>query len=201
MFFFIGVAIKIAISVSWHTTPVSLCWSNDLQLEIRKRHSYLENAALDFVFLVLKLYTIHCYLTPILDKTYHGLFIVLFSEQLMQLFQLRSRCTSNHSLFTVMDWLVYFGYSANYNTREAALFLICCNLLNCLRSVGIMAVTTESGLNSLKVIFTEQFLTNFPKERHTPIFRKRKLRRSILFQHAVHWFNVARNPLHYTDPK
>ena len=42
-------------SYNWHTTPVSLCYSNDLQLEIQKRRCYLKNVALDFVFLVLKL--------------------------------------------------------------------------------------------------------------------------------------------------
>ena len=31
--FFLGVAIEIAVLVSWYTTPVSLCYSNDLQLE------------------------------------------------------------------------------------------------------------------------------------------------------------------------
>ena len=34
MFIFIGVAIKIAVLMSWITTPMSLCESNDLQLEI-----------------------------------------------------------------------------------------------------------------------------------------------------------------------
>ena len=32
--------------MNWRTTPISLCWSNDLQLEIQKRCSYLKNVAL-----------------------------------------------------------------------------------------------------------------------------------------------------------
>ena len=38
-------------------------------------------------------------------------------------------------------------------------FLICSDLLNCLRSIGTIFITTEIGQNSLKVIFTEQFFT------------------------------------------
>ena len=37
--------------------------------------------------------------------------------------------------------------------------LICCDLLNCLRTLGTMVITTDSGWNSLNVIFTKQFLT------------------------------------------
>ena len=64
-------------------------------------------------------------------------------------------------------WLLYLDYLAYYNTRRAfvIIFLICSDLLNCLRSVGTIVITTESGLNSLKVIFTKQFLTK------TTIFR------------------------------
>ena len=41
--------------MSWRATPMSLCWSNDLQFEIQKRCCYLKNIPLDFVFLFLKL--------------------------------------------------------------------------------------------------------------------------------------------------
>ena len=56
--FFIGVSIKIAVLVSWRTTPVPFCWYNDVQLEVQKRCSYLKNIALNFVLWVLKLYAI-----------------------------------------------------------------------------------------------------------------------------------------------
>ena len=49
---------KIAVLVSLCTTPVSLCYSNDLQLEIQKRCSYLKNVALDFVLLILNVFPI-----------------------------------------------------------------------------------------------------------------------------------------------
>ena len=37
--------------------------------------------------------------------------------------------------------------------------VLCVNLLNCIRSIGTIVITTEIGLNSLEVIFTKQFLT------------------------------------------
>ena len=40
--------------------------------------------------------------------------------------------------------------------------MICSLLLNCLRSIVTIVVTTESGQNSLQVIFTVQFLTKLP---------------------------------------
>ena len=42
-------------------------------------------------------------------------------------------------------WLIYFVYSANYNTRGAfvIIFLICSDLLNSLESVGTIVITTE----------------------------------------------------------
>ena len=39
------------------------------------------------------------------------------------------------------------------------IFLICSDLLNSLRNVGTIVITTKKGLNNLKVIFTEQFVT------------------------------------------
>ena len=55
--------------------------------------------------------------------------------------------TNLFSLLLTCYWLIYFGYSANYNTRRAfvIILLICSNLRNCLRSVGTVAITTESG--------------------------------------------------------
>ena len=46
------------------TTPVSLCQSNDLQLEFKKWRCYLKNVALDFVFSVLKLCPIQVVISP-----------------------------------------------------------------------------------------------------------------------------------------
>ena len=56
---------------------------------------------------------------------------------------------------------MYFGYSAKYNTPRAFEidFLICSDLLNCLRNAESIVIRTESGYNSLKVIFTEPFLS------------------------------------------
>ena len=64
--------------------------------------------------------------------THHGLVITRFSVQLQQLF----KRTSEVSLVT----------KQNYNTRGAfaILFLICSDLLNCLRSLSNMVITTES---------------------------------------------------------
>ena len=126
-------AIKIADLVSWHTTPVSLCWYNDQQLEI------LKNIALDFVPVVLKLYPIQVISLP--------LWIKLTMSQLLLLFMYNFCSLLNYvggvpipNLFQCY-WFIYFGYLANYSTQRAIviIFLICCNLLNCLRSAGTLS--------------------------------------------------------------
>ena len=61
------------------TTPVFLCWSNDLLLEIQKICSYLKNIALDSVFLVLKLFLIQVGISlPLWIKLTMGELLLLF---------------------------------------------------------------------------------------------------------------------------
>ena len=77
--FFIGATIKIANLVNWCTIPVSLCQSNDLQLEIQMRFSYLKNVAVDFVLMVLKLYSKQVViLLPLLIKLTMGQLLLFF---------------------------------------------------------------------------------------------------------------------------
>ena len=52
--------------MSWCTTLVSLCYSNDLHLEIQKRCCYLKNVALNFVLLVLKIWLIQVVISLVL---------------------------------------------------------------------------------------------------------------------------------------
>ena len=63
--------------------------------------------------------------------------------------------------FLVTNLLHCYWLILKYNTRGTfvIIFLICSDLLHCLRGVGTMFITTESGYNSLKVIFTKQSLT------------------------------------------
>ena len=71
---------KIVVLVSWRTTP------DDLQLETQKRRCYLKKPFLDFVFGFEARTHPSSYLTSIMDKTYHGPVIALFSVKLQQLF-------------------------------------------------------------------------------------------------------------------
>ena len=66
-----------------------------------------------------------------------------------------------HSLLLIDKHILVIHQILNNNTRGAFAihFLICSDLPNCLRSLGTIVRTTESGQNSLKVIFTKQFLT------------------------------------------
>ena len=73
----------------WLTTPVSLCYSNDLQLEIQKRHCYLKNVALDFVLLVLKLCPIQAVISlPLWIKLTMGQLVLFFLCNSSSSFQL-----------------------------------------------------------------------------------------------------------------
>ena len=109
-----------------------------------------------------------CYLTSIGNKTHHGPVIAHFLCNFCSFFSYAGGIlVIKKPTFFHCYWFIYSGYSASYNTRRAfvIIFFICSDLLNCLRSVGTIVITTESGFNSLKVIFTEQFLTK------TTIFR------------------------------
>ena len=169
MCFFMGAAIKTAVLNSELRTQcpcanqcpcpcpcIMIC-----SLKFRK-DVYLKDVSLDFVLLLFKLYPIQVVISiPLWIKPTMGLLLLFLLCSFRSFFSLCWRCLRNQPLFTVIDRQVYFGYPANYNTRGAfvMLFLICSDLLNCLRSLGTMVITTESALNSLKVIFTSQFPT------------------------------------------
>ena len=65
------------------------------------------------------------------------------------------------------------------------IFLIWSDLLNCLRRVGTIVVTTESGLNSLKVIFTTKYFTETLKAAISRCFDVFPVRASQKFQVQV----------------
>ena len=95
-----------------------------------------------------------------MDKTHHRLVVAALCNFSSVVSYVEGILVTNHFSLLLIAW-VYFGYSANYNTQGslAILFLICSDLLNCFRSLCTMVITTESGWNSIKVIFTEQFFT------------------------------------------
>ena len=109
----------------------------------------LKNVALDFVLLVLKLYPIQVVISlPLWIKLTMGQLLLFFLWNFSSFFSLRRRCPRNQTFFTVCYWLIgIFGYSVNNNKRGAFAihFVICSNLLNCLRSLGTMVITTKSG--------------------------------------------------------
>ena len=79
-----------------------------------------------------------------MDKTHHGSVIALFFCETSAAFL--AYVGGDQLFFSVGYWQVYFGYSANNNTRGAfaILFFICSDLLNCLRGHGTKAITTGS---------------------------------------------------------
>ena len=116
---------------------------------------------MDFVLLVLKLYPIQVVFSlPLWMKLTSSQLFLFFLSNFFSFVSYIGGALGTNLFFTVINWYVYFWYSVNYNTCQAFLthFLICSDLLNCLRSVGIIVITTESGLNRIKVIFTKPFL-------------------------------------------
>ena len=113
-----------------------------LLLEIQKKMFYLENVALDFVLLVLKLYPIQVVISlPLKIKLTIGQLLLVF---------LWNYCSFlsyvEGALITILfPLLLIDGYSANYNTQGAffIIFFICSDLLNFLRSVSTIVITTE----------------------------------------------------------
>ena len=78
-----------------------------------------------------------CYLTSVMDKIHHWPVIAFFLCNSSSFFSLRRGCPTNHPF-----WL----FSKLQHTRAfAVLFFICNDLLNYLRSLGTMAIATESS--------------------------------------------------------
>ena len=146
MYISIGVVIKIAVLVSWRTTPMYLCSSNDLQLEIQKRCSYFKYVALNLLLLVLKLYPIQVVISlPLWIKLTMGQLLLLFLCNFCSFFNYVGGVLVTN-LFSLL-FIDIFGNSANYNTRGefVTIFLICSDLLNWLRGNGTIVITKESG--------------------------------------------------------
>ena len=146
--FFIGAAIKTAVLVSWHTTPVCLCKSDDLQLEIRKRSCRLKNIALNIALLVLKLCPTQVVISlPLWIKLTLGQLLLFFLSNFSSFFSyIGGIPIPNHSHCLLIERWIYFGYAANYNTKGAFAILssVCSDLLNFLKGLGTIVITTKS---------------------------------------------------------
>ena len=135
---------------------------------------YLKNFALDFVILVLKLYPIQVVISlPLWVKLTMGQLLLLFLYNFCSFFRYVGGVPVTN-LFSPLLIDIFWLFSKLYNTQGALLiiFFICSDLLNCLRSVSTIVITTESGSTSFKVIFTKQFLKFKRKyQRNGPCFQ------------------------------
>ena len=84
---------------------MSLCQSNDLQLEIQKRRCYLKNVALDFVLLVLKLCPIQVVVSlPLWIKLTMGQLLLFFLYNFSSFFSyVRGIPVTNHFSLLLID--------------------------------------------------------------------------------------------------
>ena len=100
-----------------------------MQLEIQKICSHLKNVVLDCVLLVLKLYAIQVVISlPLRIKLTMGQLLLLSLCNFCSFFSYVGGVLVTN-LFSLL--LIYFGYSANYDTRGAfvIIFLICSSLM------------------------------------------------------------------------
>ena len=110
------------------------------------------------MLLVLKLYSIQVVISlPLWIKLTMGQLLLFFPCNFCSFFSYVGGVlvTNLFSLLLIVKYILAIQQIIAF----VILFLICSDLLNCLRSVGTMVMTTESGSNSLRVIFTKQFLT------------------------------------------
>ena len=126
--------------------PVSLCQSNNLQLEIQKNTAILK---MHFVLLVLKL-------CPIQVVISLSLWIKLTMDQLLLIFlcnfssffsYVKGILVTNHfSLLLIDGYIVGIHEIITHSEHLRQIqFLICSDLLNCIRRLGTMVITAEGG--------------------------------------------------------
>ena len=127
--------------------PVSLCQSNNLQLQIQKKYCYLKNAFCPFF--VLKL-------CPIQVVISLSLRIKLTMDQLLLIFlcnfssffsYVKGILVTNHfSLLLIDGYIVGIHEIITHSEQWRQIhFLICSDLLNCIRRLGTMVITAEGG--------------------------------------------------------
>ena len=91
-----------------------------------------------------------------MDKTRHGPAIAPLSVQLLYSFFCYARGVLVTNLFSLLLIDIFWLFNKLWHTTS-----ICDNifdLMNSLRSIGTIVITRESFWNSLKAIFTEQFI-------------------------------------------
>ena len=79
-----------------------------------------------------------------------GQLLLFFLCNFCRFFYLCQRCLSNQPFFTVIDNMLWLCSSYNTQGEFAIIFLICKDLLSCLRSVSTMVITTVSTKTSSK---------------------------------------------------
>ena len=119
------------------TTPVFLCQSNDLQLEIQQRRCYLKNVALDFVFGFEAMPHPSCYLTSIMDiKLTMGQLLLFFLCNFSSFFSYvwGIPVTNHFSLLLIDRYILAIQHIATYKEHLRYLF----------RSVAIFWTSSEA---------------------------------------------------------
>ena len=131
--------------MSWHTTPLSIqLQSNDLEFEIQERSCYLKNLALNFMLLVLKLCPIQAVIS-----SYCSFFCATSADFLAYVGGVL--VTNLFSLLLIDRYTLAIQQTITLEEYLRYSFFICSNLLNRLRSLGTMVITTECGSKSLSL--------------------------------------------------
>ena len=108
-----------------------------------------------------------CSLTSIIQKVTIGQSLVLFLCNFCRFFSCVGAMFGGvlvTNLFSLLLIYIYFGYSANYNTRGAfmIIFLICSNLLNWLRIVDTIAIQQKVAETASKSFSLSNSSQNAP---------------------------------------
>ena len=87
-----------------------------------------------------------CYLTSVMNKTHHRLVAALFVCSFSSFFSyVGCILVTNHFSLLLIDGYILAIHQIIIQGGFAILLLIFSDLLDCLRSIGTMVITTESG--------------------------------------------------------
>ena len=112
------------------------------------------------MFLVLKLCPIQVVISlPLWTKLIKGQLLLFFLSNSSSFFSYVGIIhVTNHFTLLLIDRYILAIQQIIAHKEHLRYSFWCIDLLNCLRSLETMVITTESGWNTLKFIFTEQFV-------------------------------------------